>query len=251
MNSKVIPAKYLAVVLLGIVFIILASVDAFSQTAINIGSGDTYTMSVSNEIEGIPVRAKINVVKTLRSRNFNLNNCTFAVELTLNKEIYEARCMEAVVKLFVVSRNEVVVGNARERVINVDLDFAPMTDLTAMKYGLVDLQVDNGVASFESADLSSATNFNLKVRVSAERRLLKDKVLISRELGASDYIVEKLDGGKARVSIDLNRLSNELDDSKGPTLKVELKTIKPVDLQNAINNPSLANTLSASSAIND
>lgn len=39
MSSKLIHTKYLAVVLLGIVFIVLVSVDAFSQSEVRI-SGD-------------------------------------------------------------------------------------------------------------------------------------------------------------------------------------------------------------------
>ena len=45
MSSKFIPAKYLAVVLLGIIFLVLASLDAFSQSEISISGPDTFLMN--------------------------------------------------------------------------------------------------------------------------------------------------------------------------------------------------------------
>lgn len=251
MNSKFIHAKYLAVLLLGIVFLIVAAVDAFSATEINIGSGDTYTMMTSKEINGKVINAKINVVKTLRSKNYNLNNCTFSVDLGETSENYSAHCMEAIVTLFVVERKEITGGEAKERVINVDLDFANINDLSAIKRGLVELSFSNGVASFETADLTQASNFSLNVKLSVARRLLKDKILLDGQLDASEYTVEKLADGKARVSIDLKRLSDEIESSKEPTLRVELRTLKPVNIKDAINTPALMNALSASLIIND
>lgn len=251
MNSKFIHAKYLAVVLLGIVFLVLASVDAFSQSEINISGPDTFVMNTSALVEGKTIKAHINVVKTLRSKNYNLNNCTFKVDLNATSENYSARCMEAVVKLFVVDRREVVNGDTQERFINLDLDFAAISDLAALKHGLAGLEFSDGLATFETADLSQAQNFSLRVKVSADRLLLKDKVIINRDLAEGDYTIEKLPSGKARISIDLNRLSDDVPYSKDPTLKVELKALKPVNLKDAINTPVLANALSASLIIND
>lgn len=251
MNSKFIHAKYLAVLLLGIVFLIMATVDAFSATEINIGSGDVYTVTTSKEVDGKTINAKFNIVKTLRSKNYNLNNCTFSMDLTATSEKYSAHCMEAIVKLFIVTKKEAATGESVEREINLDLDFAPITDLSAIKYGLQELSFSNGVATFETADLTQASNFALNVKLSASRKLLKDKILLNRALTASDYTVEKLPTGKARISIDLKRLSDEIEDSKDPTLKVELKTLKTVDVKDSINSPNLANALSASLIIND
>jgi hypothetical protein len=251
MNSKFIHAKYLAVLLLGIVFLIVAAVDAFSATEINIGSGDVYTVTTSKVIDGKTINAKFNIVKTLRSKNYNLNNCTFSVDLTATSESYSAHCMEAIIKLFVVTKKESVTNECIERVINLDLDFAPIGDLNAIKYGLDELSFSNGVATFETADLTQASNFVLNVKLSASRRLLKDKILLNDQLEASDYTVEKLPTGKARISIDLKRLSDEIEGAKEPTLKVELKTLKAVDVKDSINTPGLANALSASLIIND
>lgn len=251
MNSKFIHAKYLAVLLLGIVFLIVAAVDAFSATEINIGNGDVYTMTTSKEIDGKTINAKFNIVKTLRSKNYNLSNCTFSVDLTKDSENYSAHCMEAIVKLFIVTKKEAAINDSIEREITLDLDFAPIGDLNAIKYGLDELNFSNGVATFETADLTQASNFALNVKLSASRKLLKDKILLNGTLAASDYTVEKLATGKARISIDLKRLSDEIEDSKEPTLKVELKTLKAVDVKDAINTPNLVNALSASLIIND
>lgn len=247
MNSKFIHAKYLAVLLLGIVFLIVAAVDAFSATEINIGSGDVYTMTTSKEIDGKLINAKFNIVKTLRSKNYNLNNCTFSVDLTATSELYSARCMEAIVKLFIVSK----MGDSTNREITLDLDFSPIGELNAVKHGLDELSFENGVATFETADLSQSSNFILNVKVTSVRKLLKDKILLDGQLESQDYTIEKLPGGKARVSIDLKRLSDEIEDSKVPTLKVDLKTLKTVDVKGAINTPGLANALSASLIINN
>lgn len=251
MNSKFIHAKYLAVFLLGVVFLVLASVDAFSQSEISISGADTYVMNTSAVIDGVNVIAHINVVKTLRSKNYNLTNCTFKVELTATNENYSARCMEAVVKLFVVDRREIVSADTKERFINLDLDFGAISDLSALKHGLTELKATHGVVSFLAADLSQIQNFSLKVQVSVDRLLLKDKVIIGRDLDEGDYIVEKLANGKARISIDLNRLSDDVPYSKDPTLKVELRALRPVNLKDAINTPTLSNALSASLIINE
>lgn len=251
MNSKLIPAKYLAVFLLGVVFLILASVDAFSATEINIGSGDTYSMNVESVVDGKVTKASINVVKTLRSKNYNLSQCTFKVELQSTSESYSAHCMEAIVKLFVVNRREIVSSDSAERFIDVDLDFAAIGELEAMKYGLDSLEVNNGVATFIAADLSVKDNYSLRVKVMADRRLLKDKVIINRTLTAQDFSVQKLDSGKAMISIDLNRLSSEIEEFKAPKLSLELRTLKTVNIKDAINYPNLSNALSASLSIND
>lgn len=251
MNIKFIHARYLAVVLLGIVFLILASVDAFSQSEINISGPDTFVMNTSSLVDGKTITAHINVVKTLRSKNFNLKNCTFKVELKATTESYSAHCMEAVVKIFIVDRREMANGENKERFINLDLDFAAIEDLAALKHGLLGLDVSDGMASFEAADLSQAQNFTLRVMLSTERLLLKDKIIINRDLSESDYAVEKLSNGKARIVIDLNRLSDDVPYKKDPTLKVELKTSRPVNLKDAINSPILSNALSASLIIND
>lgn len=49
MSSKFIHAKYLAVVLLGIVFLVLASIDAFSQSEKNplvIANAESTTLTI-------------------------------------------------------------------------------------------------------------------------------------------------------------------------------------------------------------
>ncbi len=251
MNSKFIHAKYLAVLLLGIIFLIVAAVDAFSATEINIGNGDVYTVVAAKEIDGKTINAKINVVKTLRSKNYNLNNCIFKVELQVTGEEYSAHCMEAIVKLFVVSKTENTEAHQINREIQLDLDFAPIHELSAIKHGLNNLTFTNGVASFEAADLSQASNFILNILVSVDRKLLKDKILFSGQIESGDYSIERLPNGKAKVMIDLKRLSDEIEGSKGPVLKVELKTLKAVDVKDSINGPKLSNALSASLIIND
>lgn len=45
MNAKFLHVKYLAIVLMGIVILLLVSFDAFSQSEVDMGAGDTCSLS--------------------------------------------------------------------------------------------------------------------------------------------------------------------------------------------------------------
>lgn len=328
MNRSLMNLKYLAVFLLAIVFLLLVSFDAFSQSEIDLGAiGDTTTMKTSKEImrevvsyepydstctrevadgtrnvcsagrterrcrkiSGVgeecwdvteevcsdetvyrtetyscteyrrvvdyvydhSVNATVDVVKTLRSKNYDLNNCKFGVNLADTAETYYARCMEAIVKVNVVSRHETMNGANKERTIKLDLDFFDISGLNALKNGLADLSFSKGIVTFVTSDLEGLTNFKMNLKLTRNRLLLKDKVVFNRELKASDMTIAKLEGGKAKVSVNLAKIGASIDSTKKHTLNLGLSALKPVDVKGSINTPKLENSLSSSIVIND
>lgn len=327
MNTKFVHVKYLAIVLMGIVILFLVSFDAFSQSEVEMGNGDTFSMQASKDIlkevvsyepyeatctrevydgtrtvcsdgrterrcrkiSGVgeecwdetervcseepsystetydcvlerrvvdyvydySVNAKIDVVKTLRSKNYDLSACRFGVRLAALDEAYYARCSNAVVKVLVVDRKEVLNGRNKERTLKLDLDFFPIEGLSALKNGLNNLSYKNGVVSFVSSDLKAASNFKLNLKVTRNRFLLKDKVVFNREIKAGEFTTTALGDGKFQVKIELEKLGGGFDSTKKHTLKVDLSTIKPVDVKDAINEPGLSNALSDSLIVND
>ncbi|QDK41617.1 hypothetical protein DOM21_09160 [Bacteriovorax stolpii] len=327
MNAKFLHVKYLAIFLMGIVILLLVSFDAFSQSEVDMGAGDTFSLKASQDIlkevvsyepyeatcsrevydgthrvcsagrterrcrkiSGVgeecwdeteevcsdepsyrtetydcilqrrvvdyvydySVNASIEVIKTLRSKNYDLNSCLFGVKLSAGAEDYYARCKSAVVKAFVVDRKEVLNGRNKERTIKLDLDFFPIEGLSALTEGLKDLTYKDGVVSFKSANLAAASNFKLNVKLTRNRLLLKDKVIFNREISPSEFTATALSGGKYLVALNLGKLSGGFDSTKKHTLKVDLSTLKALDVKDAINTPTLSNALSESLVIND
>ncbi len=328
MNRSLVNLKYLAVFLLAIVFLLLVSFDAFSQSEIDLGSfGDTTTIKTSKDImrevvsyepydstctrevadgtrnvcsagrterrcrkvSGVgeecwdvteevcsdetvyrtetyscteyrrvvdyvydhSVNATIDIVKTLRSKNYDLNNCRFGVALADTNETYYARCMAAIVKVNVVSRKEVMSGANKERAIQLDLDFFDISGLNALKNGLNNLAFSKGIVTFVTSDLENLSNFKMNLKLTRNRFLLKDKVIVNRELKAGDYTLEKLAGGLAKVSVKLAAIGGDIDSTKKHTLNLTLSTVKAVDVKGSINTPKLENSLSGSIVIND
>ena len=321
--------KYLAVLLTAIVFLLLVSVEAFSQSEIDLGNtSDTTSMKTSqlitrevvtyepyestcsrevavgsrsecspgrserrcrkvsgvgeecwdvtteeicrdvteyetevysctkyskviNNVYDHTVHATIDVVKTLRAKKYDLNKCKFGVSLTDSSESYYARCQEAIVKHLVVSRSEVMNGKDKIRTIKLDLDFYEINELNALKNGLSDLVFSKGIVTFVTSDLEGLTNFKLNLQLTRNRFLLKDKIIFNRNLDSSDYTMMKLDGGKAKIIVNLIKIGAAIDTTKKHTLKLNLATIKGVDVKEAINIPKLENSLSASVVIND
>lgn len=327
MNAKFFHVKYLAIVLMGIVILLLVSFDAFSQSEIEMGNGDSFSMKSSQDIlkevvsyepyeatctrevydgtqtvcqdgrterrcrkiSGVgeecwdetervcseeprystetysciehrrvvdyvydyTVHANIEVVKTLRSKSFDIANCKFGVNLKDVNETYFARCSQAVVKAFVVDRKELLNGRNKERTIKLDLDFYPIEGLSALSKGLSALSFKSGIVTFKSANLTAASNFKLNFKLTRNRFLLKDKVLFNRAINPSEWSVAEASDGAFLVSVNLNKLASGFDSTKKHTLKVDLSTLQAVDLKDAINTPALSNLVSDSIVIND
>lgn len=329
MNKSLMNLKYLAVLLLAVVFIFLVSFDAFSQSEIIIGNdGDTAVLQTSKSItrevvsyepyestcsREVPsgsrtvcspgrtenrcrkvagvgdecwevttggecneetvyeteyysctrsrrivedvhdhsVHATINVIKTLRSKNYDLNKCKFGVSLSDASENYYAVCQEAIVKHLVVKRKEEMNGKDKIRVINLDLDFFSITEINALKNGINELAHSNGVVSFVTSDLEGQSNFKMTLKLTRNRLLLKDKVVFNKSLEAGDYSMVKLSSGLARINVNLAKIGASIDSTKKHTLNIGMATIKAVDVKGALNTPKLENALNASFIIND
>ncbi len=196
------------------------------------------------------VDAKIDVVKSLRSKNFDLNGCALGVNLAATSEVFYARCMNAIVKGEVFNRKEVMKGRDKERSMKIELDFFSIEGLNALKRGLNSLEHSDGIVSFVTGDLSEASNYKLSVKLTRNRLLLKDKVLLLRELKNSDYTAEKLGNGMVKITLNLAKMVT-FDSTKKHTLNITLAALKSVDVKGALNTPTLSNSLSESIVIND
>jgi hypothetical protein len=218
-------------------------------------STETYscmeTVAVTNYVHDHNVSLNVDAVKTLRSTHYDLSKCTLGVSVEDTSESFFAKCMEAIIRVNVVSRNEVMNGEDKVRTMKVDVDFAPIDDLSAVKYGLENLNYAKGFATFKTADLSTATNFRLRAKLTRNRFLLKDKVVLDRELKAQDYKIELVGNGQAVIKVELAKLVSDFNPKYKHTLKIDLSTIKTVDVKGALNTPGLTNSLSATTVINE
>ncbi len=210
------------------------------------------TRRVSVDVYDYTIRAEVNVVKSLRSKNFDLNACSFDASLSASGESFHAYCNEAIVKATLVSKKEVPSSEGKQRFYNVELDFFPIVDLDALKFGLSDLKYTDGKLTFKSYDLSRAYNFNLKATLTRNRFLLKDKVVLNKTLTSADFkVLSSNEKNESVIELDLQKLSGGFDASKKHTFKLNLNTIKAVDIKGAINSPGLSNELSQSLVINE
>lgn len=203
---------------------------------------------VTENVYDHTVNANIEVTKTLRAKNFDLNGCFLRVTLKSGSEEFDALCKKAQVKVKVVSRS-----GDRERTLKVDVDFASTEGLEALQEGLTNLIYDKGVVSFHSADLRLAQNYTLEFKVTRNRFLLKDKIVFSKTIKVSDLIIEQL-AGNGRIiesSFNLKKWFPEFEASKKHTLSLTLKTVKKIDVAGAINTPKLSNELTATTIVNE
>jgi hypothetical protein len=212
----------------------------------------TESRTVSNSVYDHTVFAKFDVVKTLRARNFDLNDCKIHITNINDKnESYSATCGTAIVRANVISRVDTKAGLDKNRVVKLEVDFADISGLSALKSGLSAVNFSNGILSFKTADLSVATNFALSLSITRNRFLLKDKVVFSGTIKSSNYTLEKLEDARVKVSVNLSKMGAGFDASKKHTLKLTLKTIKAVDVKNALNTPSLSNQATGSIVVNN
>lgn len=328
MMSKLNQMKYFAVLLLAVLFLVLYSFNAFSQSEVPMGGDDTFSMQASQtiykpevryieyestcsrevydgtvstcspgrterrcrKIAGVgeecweeteeicsdvettrtetysctkvdrvveqvydyDVNANISVVKSLRSKNYDLGQCHFGVKLAANSESFYARCNEAIIKINILERKETIDQRNKKRNIVLELDFFPIAELNALKFGIVDLKFTNNKLTFNSFDLTKSSNYKLTVVLSRNRILLKDKVILTKILTINDLkIISQDKNGLSLIEVDLQKLSGGFDSTKKHNLKVELKTIKNVDVSNSINLPSLTNLHNNSLIINN
>ena len=211
----------------------------------------TESRRVVDYVYDYTVNAKIDLVKTLRSTNYDLNGCKFGVRVAAGSESYYARCDAAILRVNIVERTETQSGRNVDRRIKLDIDFANIDGLSALKSGLQNLSYKKGAVTFETADLSAAQNFTLNLKVTRNRFLLKDKVLISRNLKPADYTLTKLEDGRVKVTVLLSKIGGDIDSKKKHTIKLDLNTVKAVDVKGAINTPGLVNSLTQSIVVND
>ena len=203
---------------------------------------------VTENVYDHTVNANIEVTKTLRAKNFDLNGCFLRVSLKSGSEEFDALCKKAQVKVKVVSRS-----GDRERTLKVDVDFASMEGLEALQEGLSGLVYEKGNVSFNSADLRLAQNFTLQFKVTRNRLLLKDKVVFTKTIKVSDLNIEQL-AGNGRLfesSFNLKKWFPEFDSSKKHTLSLTLKTVNKIEVTGAINTPKLSNELTATTVVNE
>ena len=208
--------------------------------------------TVTEQIYDHTVNYMIDVVKDASANGVDLTNCKLNVVVVQdNSENYYADCGTAIIRTKVLERTEVGPELNRERHVKVQLNFASVEGLSALNEGLKNVVYKKGIVSFITADLSVASNFVLNMSITRNRFILKDKVEFNRALKPSDYTIQKLDNGKVKVLVDLDKIGASFDSTKKHTIGVSLKTIKEVNLDDIINRDGFTNSLSSSVIVND
>lgn len=205
---------------------------------------------VVNQVNDHTIYANVEVIKTLRGKNFDLSRCTWFIYLTEGSENFKAFCKTAIIKSKVVERTErTLPGGHKERNIKIDIDFADIKGLEGMSSGLSALVYNKGALSFKSADLKASENVVVDLKIIRNRFLLKDKILFNRSLKTAELNMTS-ESGEFVTSIDINKLLPAFNPTKKHTLSITLKTLKKVDTTGAINSPQLSNELTQSIVVN-
>lgn len=211
----------------------------------------TRSRKVAYQVPDYDIKTAITVVKSESARDFDLRGCALSVSVIANSESFTANCKTAIVKARVSDRKEVIVNRNKSRTMKVTLDFSSIEPLKAFTEGITSLSYEDNTLSFVSSNLDQASNFTLGLSISRDRLLLKDKVIFSKNLKASDFTVEAMGDSKAKISIHLAQIGASFDETKKHVLKVTLQATKKVDLQNVINSPALKNELAESVTVNN
>lgn len=209
-----------------------------------------YQKVVTNEYD-YSVSASITMIKNTNAQDFDLNSCQIGVVLTAIGENYYAYCQSAIVKFKVVDRSEQQNGKNKERKIKLALDFSSLEDLYALQNGLTNLSFAKGILTFNAANLETAKNFRLNLKLIRNRFLFKDVTLLNQELKSGDFTSKDLSNGRFLISVNLVKLAPTFDSARKNTVSLNLKTVKAVDVTGAINQPDLTNALNASLVIKE
>lgn len=206
---------------------------------------------VINHVFDHSVRAAITVVKTASAHNFDLNDCLFGVTLNDDFENYYAYCKTSMIKLKVIERGEKQSGHDKERKIKLALDFSSLESLNALQEGLSNLNFANGLLTFQAANLETAKNFKLSIKLIRNKFLRKDATILNQDLKVGQFTTKELSDGKFLISINLKNLAPAFNPKRKHTVSLSLKTMNAVDVTGSINRPSLTNELTGSRVLNE
>jgi hypothetical protein len=190
--------------------------------------------------------ATVEAVKNGAAKDIDLNSCMLGIKMDESTESFFAKCETAIVKLKVLDRKK----TNNNRTIKVALDFSDISNLEALKSGLSELTYKKGVLTFSAANLETAKNFKLHMKLIRDRIILKDKVLIDQDLKSGMFKTIKEDKGAYTIAVDVSKLT-EFDSTLKHMLTLTLETLKPVDLTGAINTPALSNKIDSTLKINE
>lgn len=184
-------------------------------------------------------------------KDFNLENCKLGAKLTENNNSLSANCLTAIVKGKITHVGSKKVGRDEYRAIKAEVTLAEISDLKATLFPVrFDTYKGGKIVNFSAANLSLSENKKIKLFVKRHRFLLKDKVLVNKEISLKDLTTVQEAEDQGKYQLNLKNWLGDFDDSKKHTVEIIIETKKPIDLNGAINTPGLSNRQSDSLIIN-
>lgn len=106
--------------------------------------------------------------------------------------------------------------------------------LEPISNGLANTTLNNGILSFVTGNLENANLYSLQLTIIEKRIFKKEIILNKKELSKNDLVIEQVSNTKYKISIDLNKASeNKIDLIKKNNVIINLKS--KYDFNNVIN----------------
>ncbi len=106
--------------------------------------------------------------------------------------------------------------------------------LEPISNGLANPEIKNGIVSFVTGNLENSDFYAIKLSITEKRVFKKETILNNKDLTKSDLVIEQVSNSKYKVSIDLNKASdNKFDQMKKNTINIKLSS--KFDFKNIIN----------------
>ncbi|MGZ3787135.1 MAG: hypothetical protein ACXVLQ_01360 [Bacteriovorax sp.] len=99
--------------------------------------------------------------------------------------------------------------------------------LAPLEGGIGDLHLEGHTLAFRTGDLSKNANFSLKLFIERKHLLKGNETLIDRNITASEYAFEKINGRFGIVKVNLDKLLGGLNDKKKHVIKVNMNVALP------------------------
>lgn len=106
--------------------------------------------------------------------------------------------------------------------------------LEPISNGLANPEIKNGIVSFVTGNLENSNLYAIKLSITEKRVFKKETIINNKELTKNDLVIEQVSNSKYKVSIDLNKASdNKFDQMKKNTINIKLSS--KFDFKNIIN----------------
>lgn len=207
----------------------------------------TQTRTITRDVFDHTVYTNVEIIKDESHKNFDLNECSLSLNIGNFSDSLTANCGNAIIRAEEVESSE---NSEHQRTSKFKLKFSEIENIKGMMKGISAIAYNKGILSFNSADLSTAKNIALNMKLIKNRFLLKDKTIFNGTINQNAIKAEKISDDLFKVWIKLKDFIS-FDDSKKHTLVLNLKTISPFDISGKIINQGyLTNSITDSIIIN-